>query len=168
MHTTSWNKVLAKEGLPVNSFFWQVWDFTRKPTRSEETAKDYMLACRLDRKPQIQSLLDILMAYIFLWGNQPLHCSLSCLSLSLMSICLKCCRKKADNQGNVWKFHANMCFPEKYITNPTAVSQEHDVVCQFYDSENSFPHSKVSIVQQFGTICAHLQIVFVHLPISPP
>lgn len=99
MHTTSWNKVLAKEGLPVNSFFWQVWDFTRKPTRSEETAKDYMLACRLDRKPQIQSLLDILMAYIFLWGNQPLHCSLSCLSLSLMSICLKCCRKKQIIRG---------------------------------------------------------------------
>lgn len=47
-----------------------------------------------------------------------------------------------------------MCLPEKNTTNPT--TQEHDVVCQIYDSENNFPHSEVCIVQQFGTIFVHV------------
>lgn len=60
-----------------------------------------------------------------------------------------------------------MCLPEEYTTDPTAVSQEHGVICQFYDFENNFPDSEASSVQQFGTKCADLQIALVHVHISP-
>lgn len=56
--------------------------------------------------------------------------------------------------SGMFKSSTQACLPKKNTTNPTATSQEHDVDCQIYDSENSLPHSEVCIVQQFGTICA--------------